>query len=140
MRGRGETVETREIAGDEAVLDVYAASESEQGCFRVMADGFDYSCLGEGKRLLARENFVLLVEALRARTPSAALDEDYAASRALLAAAWPPAERTESLGLRRERPGRFNTEAATVVTNEAQFTRYSRLRRRLALRARGRVR
>ena len=49
-------------------------------------------------------------------------------------AAWPPAEHTESLGLRRERPGRFNTEAATVVTNEAQFTRYSRLRRRLALR------
>jgi hypothetical protein len=134
FRGRGETVETREIASDEAVLDVYAASESEEDCFRVMADSFDYSCLGGGKRLLARENFVVLIEALRARAPSAALDEEYAASRALLAPAWPPAERTESLGLRRERPGRFNTEAATVVTNEAQFTRYSRLRRRLALR------
>jgi len=134
LRGRGETVEMREIASDEAVLDVYAASESEEGCFRVMADGFDYSCLGEAKRLLARENFVTLVETLRARAPSATLDEEYAASRALLAAAWPPAEHTESLGLRRERPGRFNTEAATVVTNEAQFTRYSRLRRRLALR------
>lgn len=140
LRSRGEMVETREIASDEAVLDVYAAAESEAGCFRVMADSFDYSCLGADKRLLARENFVVLVEALCARAPSAALDEEYAASRALLAPVWPPAERTESLGLRRERPGRFNTEAATVVTNEAQFTRYSRLRRRLAMRGRVRVR
>jgi hypothetical protein len=136
LRGRGEVVETREVASDEAVLDVYAASESDEDSFRIMADSFDYSCLGEGKRLLARENFVALAEALCARAPSAVLDEEYAASRALLAPAWPPAERTESLGLRRERPGRFNTEAATVVTNEAQFTRYSRLRRRLALRGR----
>ena len=137
LRGRGEVVETREIATDEAVLDIYAASQPEEDCFRVMADGFDYSCLGTDKRLLARENFVTLVEALRARAPAAVFDDEYASTRALLSAAWPPAERTESAGLRRERPGRFNTEAATVVTNEPQFTRYSRLRRRLALRGRG---
>jgi hypothetical protein len=136
MRGHGEIVEVREIASDEAVLDIYAASESDDDCFRVMADNFDYSCLGADKRPLARENFVTLVETLRTRAPSAGFDEEYAVTRALLSAAWPPAERTESLGLRRERPGRFNTEAATVVTNEAQFTRYSRLRRRLALRGR----
>ena len=137
LGGRGEVVETREIATDEAVLDIYAASQSEEDCFRVMADGFDYSCLGADKGLLARENFVKLVEALRARATAAVFDDEYASTRALLSAAWPPAERTESAGLRRERPGRFNTEAATVVTNEPQFTRYSRLRRRLALRGRG---
>lgn len=137
LGGRGEVVETREIASDEAVLDIYAASQSEEDCFRVMADGFDYSCLGADKGLLARENFVTLVEALRARATAAVFDDEYASARALLSAAWPPAERTESAGLRRERPGRFNTEAATVVTNEPQFTRYSRLRRRLALRGRG---
>ena len=136
LGGHGEVVETREIATDEAVLDIYAASQSEEDCFRVMADGFDYSCLGADKGLLARENFVKLVEALRARATAAAFDDEYASTRALLSAAWPPAERTESAGLRRERPGRFNTEAATVVTNEPQFTRYSRLRRRLALRGR----
>ncbi|PYS78690.1 MAG: hypothetical protein DMF67_01225 [Acidobacteria bacterium] len=137
LKGRSEIVEVREIASDEAVLDIHAAAETGDECFRVMADNFDYSCLGADKRLLARENFVTLVETLRARAPSAAFDDEYVSSRALLSAAWPPAERTESLGLRRERPGRLNTEAATVVTNEAQFTRYSRLRRRLALRGRG---
>jgi hypothetical protein len=151
-RGRGEVVETREIASDEAVLDIHVASQTEaasrsedtsgreadsqsqEDCFRILADSFDYSCLGASKRLLARENFVTLVEALRARAPSAAFDDEYASARALLSAAWPPAERTESLGLRRERPGRLNTELATFVTNEPQFTRYSRLRRRLVLR------
>lgn len=146
VRGRGEIVETREIAGDEAVLDIHAASQSEaspqsdsqseEDCFRIMADNFDYSCLGARKRLLARDNFVTLVETLRARALSAVFDDEYVSSRALLSAAWPPAERTASLGLRRERPGRLNTGAATLVTNEAQFTRYSRLRRRLALRGR----
>nr|MDQ3746090.1 hypothetical protein [Acidobacteriota bacterium] len=111
-------------------------SQSETDCFRVLADNFDYSCLGASKRLLARENFVTLVETLRARAPSAVFDDEYASSRALLSLAWPPTERTASLGLRRERPGRFNTEAATLITNEQQFTRYSRLRRRLAPRGR----
>ncbi len=154
VRGRGEIVETRELAGDEAVLDIHAVSrpetespskehsqsegrsQSEADCFRVMADNFDYSCLGASKRLLARENFVTLVETLRARAPSAVFDDEYASSRALLSLAWPPTERNASLGLRRERPGRFNTEAATLITNEQQFTRYSRLRRRLAPRGR----
>jgi hypothetical protein len=151
-RGRGEVVETREIASDEAVLDIHVASKTEaasrsedtsareanaqpqEDCFRILADSFDYSCLGASKRLLARENFVTLVEALRARAPSAAFDDEYASTRALLSSAWPPAERTESLGLRRERPGRLNTELATFVTNEPQFTRYSRLRRLLVQR------
>jgi hypothetical protein len=53
----------------------------------------------------------------------------------LLAAAWPPSERTGS-GLRRERTGRLNTESVTTISNETQFTRYARLRLQLALRAR----
>lgn len=152
MRGRGEVVETREIASDEAVLDIHVASQTEVAsrpgassereadsqfegdCFRILADSFDYSCLGASKRLLARENFVTLVETLRERAPSAAFDDGYASTRALLSSAWPPAERTESLGLRRDRPGHFNTEAATFVSNEPQFTRYSRLRLRFMLR------
>ena len=143
LAGRGETVETREIASDEMVLDLYTSSVEEHEAqagggpgFRVTSNGFDYSCLGEGKRLIAAENFDALVYALRARTPSAVLDEDYARLRPLLADVWPSVERTESLGLRRERPGRFNTEAVTTVSNETQFTRYARLRHLLVLRAR----
>jgi hypothetical protein len=132
--GRSEMVETRELAADEAVLDLYAASDN--ACFRIMSGGFDYSCLGEGKGLLAAENFNALVVALRARSLSAVYDDEYERLRPLLADVWTPAEHTESLGLRRERAGRINTEAVTTVSNERQFTRYARLRRRLALRAR----
>ena len=133
--GGARLVEARETAVDEAVLDIYTADEGAAG-FRIMADGFDYSCLGEAKALLARENFVRLVGALRARATRAAFDDAYTRLRAPLSAVWPPAERTESGGLRRDRPGRLNTESVTVVSNESQFTRYARLRRRLALRER----
>jgi hypothetical protein len=132
--GRNEMVETRELAADETALDIYAASDDV--CFRIMSGGFDYSCLGERKGLLAAENFNALVSTLRARSRSAVFDEEYDGLRALLADVWPPAEQTGSLGLRRERAGRVNIEAVTTVSNETQFTRYARLRRRFVLRAR----
>jgi hypothetical protein len=134
LAGRGRLTDAREVASDEAVLDIYTSDAAHEG-FRVMADGFDYSCLGAGKGLLARDNFKTLVAELRARAPRASLDEEYARLRGVLAPAWPPAERNESGGLRRERPGRLNKESVTVVSNESQFTRYARMRRRLALRA-----
>jgi hypothetical protein len=143
LGGRSNTVETRELSSDELVLDLYMSSVDEheaQGAggpgFRVMSGGFDYSCLGEGKKLIAAENFDALVLTLRERAPAAVLDEDYAHLRPLISDVWPSAERTESLGLRRPRPGRINTEAVTTVSNETQFTRYARLRHLLVLRAR----
>jgi hypothetical protein len=141
--GRNEMVGARELASDEAVLDVYtafgdgrAARTWEEAGLRVMAGGFDYSCLGGDKGLLAAQNFETLAASLRARALSAVCDEEYARLRPLLADVWPSAERTESLGLRRERAGRVNTEAVTTVSNEGQFTRYGRLRHLLVLRAR----
>lgn len=143
LRGRSETVDTRELASDEAVLDLYTSRVEEREAqgggglgFRVTSGGFDYSCLGEGKGLVAAENFNALVAAVRGLAPSAAHDDEYARLRQLLSDVWPSAERTESLGLRRERVGRFNTEAVTTVSNETQFTRYARLRHLLVLRAR----
>ena len=40
---------------------------------------------------------------------------------------------TQSTGWRRERPGRLSIGAIMLNINEAQFTRYSRLRRYLLL-------
>lgn len=132
---RGRVMDAREVASDEAVLDIHISDETREG-FRVMADGFDYSCLGESKQLLARDNFKTLVAELSERATRAAFDGEYARLRAHLSSVWPPAERNESGGLRRSGPGRLNTESVTVVSNEAQFTRYARLRRLLALRER----
>jgi len=136
LSSRSSMIESRELATDEAVLDIYTTEEGDDSGFRIMADGFDYSCLGASKRLLARDNFNALVETLRARAAHAAFDEEYARLRGLLSSAWPPSEHTGSLGLRRERVGRYNTEAVTTVSNETQFTRYARLRWVLALRGR----
>jgi hypothetical protein len=132
---RGKLMDAREVASDEAVLDIHISFEASDG-FRIMADGFDYTCLGESKRLLARDNFKTLIAELRGHATRAAFDGEYVRLRAQLSHVWPPAERNESGGLRRGGPGRLNTESVTVVSNETQFTRYARLRRLLALRER----
>ncbi len=134
LKGRQETIDARELLSDEAVLEIFSAADEGGAGWRIMAESFDYSCLGARKGLLARDNFHTLVETLRGRAPQAEFDEGYVKLRHLLAAAWPPAERTESLGLRRSRPGRLSTEAVTIASNETQFTRYARLRHVLASR------
>jgi hypothetical protein len=121
-----ETVDARETTDDAGVVEIFGRRGEVD--WRIISDSFDYSCLGQRKSLLARENFVTLGEMLRTRAASAAFDDDYTRLRHLLAAAWPLTEHTESRGLRRERPGKFNVEAATIVSNETQWTRYARLR------------
>jgi hypothetical protein len=132
-RGRGsEVVGSRELLEDEGVIDLHFAG-SPAG-WRVLAEGFDYSCLGARKSLLASENFALLAEEFRARAVAAAFDDSYRRVRHLLQFAWSPTEQKEAGGVRRAGPGRVSTEAVTSVSNEAQFTRYARLLRRFALR------
>jgi hypothetical protein len=133
-KGKGsEMVEARETATDVLLLDLY--TKAADGGWRVTSDSFDFSCLGKRKGLIAAQNFSSLVEALRTRAPQMIVDDSYKSLRQALAPVWPPEERTESKGLRRERPGRFNVEALMTTDNEMQFTRYSRLRHFLKLRA-----
>jgi len=124
-RAEHEIVETREFHDDESVIDLYFAGSAVN--WRIMAENFDYSCLGAGKSLLATENFKRLVEFFRARAQSAAFDDSYRSVRHYLKFAWPLAEQTEAGNLRRIRPGRYNSEAVTNMSNETQFTRYGRL-------------
>lgn len=131
-RGGSEVIEARELTGDVLLLDLY--TETRDGGWRLASDSFDFSCLGSRKALIASQNFASLVEALRERAPRMIVDHSYNSLRRALAPVWPPEERTESKGLRRERPGRFNTEAVMTSCNETQFTRYSRLRHVLRLR------
>lgn len=132
-RAGNEIVEAREmLAGDVLLLDFY--TKAAGGGWRVASDSFDFSCLGSRKGLIAAQNFGALVEVLRERAPQMLVDDSYNRLRQALAPVWPPEERRESRGLRRERPGRFNTEAVMTSDNETQFTRYSRLRHFLKLR------
>lgn len=132
-RAEAEVVETREFQTDESVLDLYVAGSVVN--WRIMAENFDYSCLGAEKSLTAAENFKRLTETLRARATDAAFDDSYRNVRAFLKFAWPLAEQTEAGNLKRIRPGRYNAEAVTSVTNETQFTRYGRLLQHFRLRS-----
>jgi hypothetical protein len=134
--GGSEMVDAREIlAGDVLLLDLY--TNEKGGGWRLASDSFDFSCLGGRKGLVAAQNFSTLVQVIRERAPQLIIDESYDTLRQELAPVWPPEERRESRGLRRERPGRFHTEAVMTTDNEMQFTRYSRLRRWLKLRQSG---
>lgn len=125
-RGAAKRVaDARELVEDEAVVDLHFANA--RATWRVAAEGFDYACLGARMTPLAAENFARFIETLRERAPRAAFDDSYRRVRHLLRFAWPPSERTESGGLRHTSPGKFLTGTVTSVTNESQFTRYSRL-------------
>jgi hypothetical protein len=47
--------------------------------------------------------------------------------RSALEPVWGMEQETESSGWRRDRPGKYSFGAATVSSNESQFTLYSRL-------------
>ncbi|HEX8457877.1 MAG TPA: hypothetical protein VF656_11315 [Pyrinomonadaceae bacterium] len=128
-RGRrgaeSEMVEAREFHDDESVVDLYFADRMTG--WRIMAENFDYSCLGAAKSLTAAENFKRLSETFKERARAARSEHSYASVRHFLKYAWPLAEQTEAGNLKRIRPGRYNAEAITSTTNETQFTRYTRL-------------
>lgn len=135
-RKPSEIVESRELYADRNALDMYGIDRRDEKNialhhWRIESDNFDFSSLenfGVIKALTAAENFTRLIEMLRAHAPHIVFDEEYNRVRRLLDNVWMQDERTESKGLQRSRPGAFNTTASTVISNEKQFTRYSRLR------------
>jgi hypothetical protein len=121
-----EILDTSEFFRDDAVIDFYIARDSST--WRVSASGFDFSCLGNEKALIANENISRLQRLMVARAVNAQLDESYQRVRNLLEHAWATQQETQSSGWRRERPGKLSVGLTTIKSNETQFTRYSRLR------------
>jgi hypothetical protein len=124
-RAENEIVDTSELFSDEAVIDLYLSVNAET--WRLSANGFDFSCLGAEKSLIANENFTRLQRLLVAKATNAHVDDFYNRRRSLLDLVWGPEQETKSSGWRRERPGRLSIGMATIHSNESQFTRYSRL-------------
>ena len=124
-----EIIDTNEFFRDEVVIDFYTTTHSFT--WRVGATGFDFSCLGSEKALVANENINRLLKYLVAKAVNAQFDDSYQRVRNLLELAWSTQPETQSSGWRRERPGLRSIGVATTKSNETQFTRYSRLRRYL---------
>ena len=121
-----EILDTSEFFKDETVIDFYITGHSST--WRVSAVGFDFSCLGREKALVANENIGKLQRLIVSKAVNAQFDDSYARVRNLLQLAWDTQPETQSSGWRREGPGKLSVGVATTRSNESQFTRYSRLR------------
>jgi hypothetical protein len=127
-RGRAENriLDASEFVTDETVVDFYTKKQAVP--YRIKANSFDFSSLGENKGLLASENISTLVNLIRDHAPSAEYDDSFNSMRKALDAVWPPEQQNQSSGWRRERPGKYSIGNVTELSNEMQFLRYSRLR------------
>ena len=132
-RGESEIVQSSEFSNDEAVIDFYTSTHPQT--WRVNANGFDFSCLGNQKTLIANENISRLQQFIAANGSKARVDDSYKRLRQMLDLVWASQQETRSSGWRRERPGKLSVGLSTINSNEIQFTRYSRLQLYLHLNA-----
>jgi len=124
-RSEDEIVNASEFFSDEAILDIYG-SPGSPSC-RIESGSFDFSVLGNRKKLVASENLRTLIGVISEGSPQAEVNDSYAGVRQTLEPVWPVQQRTQAIGWHREPLGKYSTTDATESTNENQFTRYSRL-------------
>lgn len=117
-------LDSREIGSDESVVDIYVRNHS--GNWRITANSFDFSVLGERKSLFAAENFPRLLTLIREHARQAEYNEAYQSARDCLDLVWPSAQRSEAAA-GRARISRGTTTHVITTDSEQQFTRYSRL-------------
>jgi len=132
-RGRKQTVDSRQFSSDEAVLDIYA--KTQRANWRIVAGSFDFSCLGPAKSVTTFQNFTALINFLRERATTAEFDDSYLRARPILETLWPQEQQMRKGELRRRGSSKFDSATVTTTDNEAQFTRYSRLKHCLRMRA-----
>ncbi|HKR21872.1 MAG TPA: hypothetical protein VJS17_04715, partial [Pyrinomonadaceae bacterium] len=130
-RAENEIMHSSEFTSDEAVIDFYTSCDSQT--WRVNAGGFDFSCLGPQKTLIANENIARLQRVIASRSTRVGVDDSYYRLRRTLDLVWGAQQETQSSGWRRERPGKLSVGTSAIRSNEIQFTRYSRLRRHFKL-------
>ncbi len=111
---------------DELLIDLYTRANSMG--YRIRTHGFDFSCLGDEKSVLAVENMRRLHSKLERELPVIKVIDSYRNQQELLNAVWPIDSRRESLGFKRVgRLGRKELAHAQRTSNLDQFTRFSRL-------------
>lgn len=118
-------LETNETSADTALIDIY--SRADKIGYRITASGFDFSCLGAEKGILARENLQKVIERLKEFAPGAKFVDDYLKVRAFLGGVWETEQTTGAQDVKRKSFGKFNRQNTVIINNLAQFTKYSRL-------------
>lgn len=123
-------LDATETASDEMLIDIYG--NDDRIGFRIEQKGFDFSCLGDDKTMLAAQNIKLLIEKLKRFAPNAKVSEDYLNVRELLGEIWEVEHRKDSLGLKRHGFGKFDFSNLATSNNLGQFTKFSRLQKSLS--------
>jgi hypothetical protein len=114
-----------ETSSDEPLIDIYSCDDNVG--YRISTNGFDFSCLGDDKKLIASENIKALANHLRKFNPELTFCDDYVKIRQALCETWLVDENKSSLGLKTGKFGSYNIENITTINNLGQFTKYSRL-------------
>lgn len=116
--------DARHVASDESVFDIWTNSND---VWRISANSFDFSCLGEVKKLTAFENTNRLLGLIQARAANAEVNDSYVRIRPLLDSVWPLETQTRHSQIRHISAGRREITTVTTIDNQAQFNSYSRL-------------
>ncbi len=123
-KGQTKMLDSTETASDEPLVDIYL--DGDPVGFRISTAGFDFSCLGSEKSMLARTNLTRLAEKLASES-GVTVNRGYLRVRELLGAVWEIDSRRDSLGMSRSSFGRFDLKSVSSSSNLRQFNRFSRL-------------
>lgn len=125
-RRRGKAKLLNEVAtiADESLIDIY--SRNDPTGYRIQMSGFDFSCLGADKTMLASENMRRLIAFLKARFPKARVVEVYDQIRDVLTHTWPPQVQKDHKGLVFAGIGKREFGKSESTNNLEQFTKFSR--------------
>lgn len=124
-RGQTKTLSESQTSSDQPFIDIYSRRDAVG--WRIPSNGFDFSCLGEDKSLLAGENLERLAAKLGGFAPSAKFVDDYLDVRPLLEHAWPSEHRREGFGFQRSGFARKDLSSLKTSSNLTQVNKYSRL-------------
>ena len=124
-RGKTKLIDETTTSSDESILDLY--SQHDPVGYRVYLTGFDFSCLGDEKGLIAVENMRRLVAVLKEHAPNARVVSDYKKVRPALGQVWEIESRKDPQGLQRSGFGKMEFGSVVSTSNLRQFTKYSRL-------------
>jgi len=127
--GPGKVLHETATTSDEAVLDIY--TRGDRIGYRINQAGFDFSCLGPDKGLLAGENMRQLAVRLKQAAPALKVVDDYPRVCHALAGIWDVEFKNDSQGLKRSGIARFGLGRVESTNNLDQFTKYSRLQQHL---------
>jgi len=123
--GKSDLLDETSTSSDEAVADIYTKGDANG--FRIRLSGFDFSCLGSERQLIAAQNFRLLLERLRTIATNAKII-DYLPVRHFLDDVWELESRKDALGRISAGLGKKGFGSVATTNNVSQFTNFSRMR------------